>query len=267
MSGVVTAYARAVVKSGFGGVNSPGSAAAPANGGFVASDQSSTEQPVDRLGPEHAGARVTRAVEQSFDRLLAQIRACTVCAPHLPLGPRPVLRGRPSARLLIISQAPGTRVHETGLSFNDRSGDRLRAWLALDRETFYDERRVAIMPMGFCYPGRDGRGGDLPPRRECALLWHARLRRYLPAVELTLLVGSHAIDHYLPGSAARSMTQVIGRWRDFLPEVFVLPHPSWRTTRWLRDNSWFENEVLSELRARVAQAISPTPRSAPCPRR
>jgi uracil-DNA glycosylase len=204
----------------------------------------------------------------AFDRLLDEIRACTICAAHLPLGPRPVVRGRPSAGLLIISQAPGTRAHETRLSFNDRSGDRLRGWLALERETFYDETRVAIMPMGFCYPGRDGRGGDLPPRRECAPLWHARLRAALSAVELTLLVGSYAIDYYLPGRTSRSMTAAIARWRDFLPEFFVLPHPSWRTTRWLRDNRWFENEALPELRARVAQAVSPAlPRSAPCPRR
>jgi uracil-DNA glycosylase len=212
------------------------------------------------------------AAEVAFDRLIAEIRACAICVPHLPLGPRPVLRGRPSARLLIISQAPGTRVHETGLSFNDRSGDRLRAWLALDRETFYDETRVAIMPMSFCYPGRDGKGGDLPPRRECAPLWHQRLRALLPAVELTLLVGSYAIDYYLPGSRTRSMTEAIAAWRNVIPEVFVLPHPSWRTTRWLRDNPWFENEALPELRPRVAQAIRPvaisqTPRSAPCPRR
>jgi uracil-DNA glycosylase len=207
------------------------------------------------------------AAELAFDRFIAEIRACTLCAPDLPLGPRPVLRGRPSARLLIISQAPGTRVHETGLSFNDRSGDRLRAWLALDRETFYDETRIAIAPMGFCYPGRDGKGGDLPPRRECAPLWHARLLAFFPAVELTLLVGSYAISHYLPGARAGSMTEVIARWREFLPEVFVLPHPSWRTTRWLRDNPWFETEALPELRARVAAAINPSPRSAPCPHR
>src|SRR6516164_5998730 len=131
-------------------------------------------------------------VSDAFDRLVAEIRVCAVCAPHLPLGPRPILRGRPSARLLIISQAPGTRVHETGLSFNDRSGDRLRAWLALDRETFYDETRVVVMPIGFCYPGRDAKGGDLPPRRECAPLWHARLRMSFPDVELTLLIGRYA---------------------------------------------------------------------------
>src|SRR5215469_6165483 len=127
--------------------------------------------------------------EKGFDRLLTEIRACAICTPELPLGARPVLRGRPSARLLIISQAPGVRVHETGLSFDDRSGDRLRGWMALGRASFYDETQVAIMPIGFCYPGRDARGGDLPPRPECAPLWQGRLRACFSAIELTLLVG------------------------------------------------------------------------------
>jgi len=207
------------------------------------------------------------AASRRLDRLLAEIRSCKICTPFLPLGPRPVVRGLPSARLLIISQAPGRRVHETGLSFNDPSGDRLRAWLALDREGFYDETRVAIMPIGFCYPGRDVKGSDLPPRPECAPLWQARLRAAFSAIELTLLVGSYAIGYYLPDSRRRSMTETILRWRDFLPEYFVLPHPSWRTTRWLRDHAWFESEAVPELRSRVAKALIPTPRSAPYPRR
>ena len=177
------------------------------------------------------------------------------------------MRGLPSARLLIISQAPGRRVHETGLSFNDPSGDRLRAWVAIDREGFYDETRVAIMPIGFCYPGRDAKGGDLPPRPECAPLWQGRLRASFPAIELTLLVGSYAIGYYLPDPRRRSMTETILRWRDFLPEYFVLPHPSWRTTRWLRDHPWFEIEAVPELCRRVAKALNPTSRSAPYPRR
>ena len=200
-----------------------------------------------------------------FSRLVAEVRACRICAPHLPLGPRPIVRGRPSARLLIISQAPGKRVHDTGLSFNDRSGDRLRGWLALDREAFYDEARVAILGMAFCYPGSDAKGGDLPPRPECAPRWHERLRAHFSAIELTLLVGSYAIDYYLPGPRARSMTEVIARWREFLPGLFVLPHPSWRTTRWLRDNPSFEKEALPELRARIAQVMSATPRVEPVP--
>ena len=191
-----------------------------------------------------------------FDRPLNEIRTCRVCAAHLPLGPRPMVRGRPTARLLIISQAPGIRVHQTGLSFNDHSGERLRFWLGLDRAGFYDETRVAIMPIGFCYPGSDGKGGDLPPRRECAPLWHVRGRALLPAIGLTLLIGRYAVGYYLPAQRASSMTRVLARWRDFLPGYFVLPHPSWHTTRWLRENPWFESEVLPELRARVAAAIN-----------
>ena len=194
-------------------------------------------------------------MSQSFTDLLAEIRDCAVCAPHLPLGPRPILRGQPSARLLIISQAPGIRVHKSGRSFDDRSGDRLREWLGLDRDTFYDEARVAIMPIGFCYPGRNARGGDLPPRRECAPLWHTQLRAQFPAIELTLLVGGYAIGYYLARSHPRSMTEMVARWRDCLPEYFVLPHPSWHTIRWLRDNPWFEDEALTELRTRVARVL------------
>jgi uracil-DNA glycosylase len=207
-------------------------------------------------------------VSEKLDGLVGEIRDCVVCAPHLPLGPRPVLRGCPSARLLIVSQAPGARVHETGLSFDDRSGDRLRGWLGLDRDSFYDETRVAIMPIGFCYPGRDRRGGDLPPRRECAPLWHTRLRALLPAIELTLLVGRYAIAHYLPRSAdTHSMADIIARWPDYLPQFFVLPHPSWHTIRWQRDNQWFETDALPVLRARVERALSRPLRSAPYPRR
>lgn len=202
----------------------------------------------------------------AFDRLLAEIRACRVCAAHLPLGPRPIVRGQPSARLLIVSQAPGTRVHESGLSFDDKSGDRLRDWLGLDREAFYDESRVAVMPIGFCYPGRS-QGGDRPPRPECAPLWHARLRARLPAISLTLLVGSYAIGHYLPATRTDPMTEAIARWREFLPSVFVLPHPSWRAALWERAHPWFAEEALPVLRARVAEALSPTPRCGPCRRR
>lgn len=188
----------------------------------------------------------------SLNNLFAEIRDCTVCARHLPLGPRPVVRGRLSARLLIVSQAPGTKVHATGLSFNDRSGDRLRQWLALDRETFYDERRVAIVGMGFCYPGRDANGGDLPPRPECAPLWHKRILAELARVELTLLVGSYAIDYYLGKRAKRTMTETVAAWRDYLPRFLPLPHPSWRTTLFERRNPWFEAELLPELRQRAA---------------
>jgi uracil-DNA glycosylase len=205
-----------------------------------------------------------------LDRLLVEIRACAVCAAHLPLGPRPVVRGRASARLLIISQAPGTRVHETGLSFDDRSGDRLRAWLSLSRAEFYGESRVAIMPMGFCYPGRLPAGGDAPPRRECAPLWHGRLLAAWPEIRLTLLVGSYAIAHYFSERRAATMTETVARWRDCPPHLLPLPHPSWRTAAWERRNPWFAAELLPELRRRVAAVLGGRPIPAPavpCPRR
>jgi len=191
-----------------------------------------------------------------FDTLLRAVRACAVCAPHLPLGPRPVVRGHASARLLIISQAPGTKVHETGLSFNDRSGDRLRDWLGLTRDAFYDEDRVAIMPMGFCYPGRYDKGGDLPPRLECIGLWHDKLLAQWPRVGLTLLVGSYAIDHYLADTRRKTMTETVAVWRDYLPRYLPMPHPSWRTTAWERKNPWFGDELLPEVRRRVAALVS-----------
>lgn len=192
--------------------------------------------------------------ETTLDALYAEIRACRLCAPHLPLGPRPVLRGAASARLLIISQAPGTKVHETGLSFNDRSGDRLRQWLGIDRTVFYDEARVAIVGMGFCYPGRR-KGGDLPPRPECAPLWHARVLALLPKIELTLLIGSYAIEYYLAGAKRRSMAETVAAWRDFLPRFLPLPHPSWRTMMFEQRNPWFEAELLPELHRRVSALV------------
>jgi uracil-DNA glycosylase len=191
------------------------------------------------------------AVADPLAALLAEVRACRICAASLPLGARPVLRGTSSARLLITSQAPGTRVHETGLSFNDRSGDRLREWLALDRETFYDESRIAIMPMGFCYPGVLPAGGDRPPRRECAPRWHGPVRAAFANVELTLLVGSYAINYYLGAGRPLPMTDAVRNWRAYLPRFFPLPHPSWRTTGWQKRNPWFEQELLPDLRARV----------------
>jgi uracil-DNA glycosylase len=187
--------------------------------------------------------------------LLKEVRACTLCAAHLPLGPRPVLRARKSARLLVVGQAPGTRVHETGLPFNDRSGDRLRLWMNVSRDSFYDERRVAIVPMGFCYPGRDAAGGDLPPRPECAPLWHPKLRPMLPNIELTLLIGAYAQKYYLGTARKRSVAETVRAWRDYLPDFLPLPHPSWRNTGWLKKNPWFERELVPELRRRVEKAI------------
>lgn len=181
--------------------------------------------------------------------LLAEIRACRHCEESLPLGPNPVLRASGTARLLIVGQAPGTRVHATGIPWNDPSGDRLRDWLQLDRDVFYDESRIAIVPMGFCYPGR-GKSGDLPPSPDCAPLWHEALLERMPEVELTLLIGRYAQNRYL-GHSRETLTQRVQRWRDFGPRYIPLPHPSPRNTLWLRRNPWFEAEVVPVMRERV----------------
>jgi uracil-DNA glycosylase len=185
----------------------------------------------------------------ALDRLLADIRACTTCAAHLPLGPRPVLRAGSGARLLIVGQAPGTRVHATGIPWNDPSGDRLRDWLQLDREQFYDTSRIAIIPMGLCYPGK-GKSGDLPPRPECAPQWHARLLEQLPDLRLRLLIGKYAQDYYL-GSKRLSLAETVHNFRNCLPDFFPLPHPSPRNLRWFRNHPWFEAEVIPALRSQL----------------
>jgi uracil-DNA glycosylase len=186
--------------------------------------------------------------------VLAEARACRVCAAHLPLGPRPVLRASATARLLIIGQAPGTRVHASGIPWDDPSGDRLRQWLELDRADFYDESRVAIIPMGLCYPGR-GRGGDLPPRPECAPLWFPRLLPLLPAVRLTLLVGAYAQRWHLGDRCWPTLGETVAHWADYGPRWFPLPHPSPRNTRWLADRPWFGEVVVPALRRAVAEAL------------
>lgn len=184
--------------------------------------------------------------------LVADIRACRACAAHLPLGPRPVLHVSETARLLIAGQAPGTKVHATGISFNDASGDRLRGWLGMDRAAFYDGARVAIVPCGLCYPGRLPNGGDAPPRPECAPLWRARILSALPQIRLTLLVGSYAQALALgPGK----VSERVRAFRAYLPHQFPLPHPSWRTGGWERANPWFGAEVLPALREAVALCL------------
>ncbi|NHN87479.1 uracil-DNA glycosylase family protein [Acetobacter conturbans] len=191
--------------------------------------------------------------DASLERLVTRIKACNACAADLPLGPRPVLHVSPRARLLIASQAPGTKVHETGISFNDASGDRLRNWLGMDREAFYDTQKVALVPMGFCYPGRLPKGGDCPPRPECAPLWREQVLAELPDVRLTLLVGSYAQNHVLgPGR----VSDRVAHFRDYLPRYFPLPHPSWRTGAWEKRNPWFTEEVLPALREEVARAFA-----------
>jgi len=192
---------------------------------------------------------------EDFVALLEEIRACRVCAEFLPLGPRPVLRADPAARVLIIGQAPGTKVHETGIPWNDASGRRLRDWLGLSEEIFYDVSRVAIVPAGLCYPGRDAKGGDKPPRPECAPLWHPRVLPHLARVELTLLVGGYAQKLAL-GERAGTVSGTVQRWREFLPDYLPLPHPSWRTLSWEKKNPWFEAELLPEARRRLAALLT-----------
>jgi uracil-DNA glycosylase len=193
----------------------------------------------------------------SFDKLLTEIRACRVCAPHLPHEPRPVLRARSSARLCIVGQAPGTRVQASGVPFTDPSGDRLRAWLGIDKEVFYDETRIAIVPMGFCFPGLDDNGGDLPPRRECAPLWRERLFGELKQVELTLLLGAYAQAWHLKDRRKAGVTETVKAWREYTPQFIPLPHPSWRNNAWVKNNPWFEREILPYVRENVARALAP----------
>ncbi len=193
-----------------------------------------------------------------LEDLLTAVRGCSHCA-DLPLGPNPILQADARARLLIIGQAPGTRVHATGIPWNDPSGDLLREWLQLDRERFYDPATIAIMPMGLCYPGR-GRAGDLPPRPECAPLWHAAVRARLPEIRLTLLVGRYAHQYYLPAGPATVSARVAAH-ADCPPGYFPLPHPSPRNRRWLQQRPWFQAQVLPALRRAVQRALGDQPSS------
>jgi uracil-DNA glycosylase len=192
------------------------------------------------------------SAEAALAAVAAEARACTVCAAHLPLGPRPIVQVSATARLLIVGQAPGTKAHGTGLPWDDPSGDRLRGWLGLDRVAFYDERRIAIVPMGLCYPGRLPKGGDAPPRRECAPLWQGRLLAAMPRIRLTLLVGMYAQAHVL---GAGGMTARVQDFRSYLPQRFPLPHPSWRTAIWEKRHPWFAEQALPALRVAVEAAL------------
>jgi len=200
-----------------------------------------------------AGKPTAAALEEA----VRAARACVHCIDVLPLGPRPVLRASITSRLLIVGQAPGTRVHETGIPWNDPSGDRLRRWMDVDRETFYDESRIAIIPMGLCYPGKDAHGGDAPPCPSCAPLWHPRLVPLLPKLELVLLVGGYSQAYYLGDRAGANLTENVRNWREYLPDFLPLPHPSFRNNAWLKRNPWFEAEVLPYLRERVAVLLQP----------
>ncbi len=188
-------------------------------------------------------------------RLLEEIRACQICV-DLPLGPRPVLRAKQSCRLLIVGQAPGTKVHESGIPWNDASGDRLRDWMGLERDVFYDDTRIAIVPMGFCYPGRLQRGGDRPPRAECAANWHGKLIPLLDQVELVLLAGMYAQAQFLGDRRQRTLTETVAAWRSYGPRYLPLPHPSWRTSGWQKKHSWFDAELLSHLKQRVREILA-----------
>jgi uracil-DNA glycosylase len=192
--------------------------------------------------------------DQAFTRLLKEVRSCTSCAPSLPAGPRPVLQAHPDARILLVGQAPGRKVHASGVPFDDASGERLRAWLGMDHDTFYDERQVAILPMGFCFPGT-GTSGDLPPRPECAPLWRERLLAGLPHIRLTVLLGRYAQQQHLP-STGRGLTEVVADWRAHAPAVFVLPHPSPRNQAWFKRHPWLAAEVVPALQAAVSKALA-----------
>jgi len=190
---------------------------------------------------------------RALKQLLSEVRACRTCEAQLPLGPRPVLRASNTARILIIGQAPGTRVHRTGIPWDDPSGERLRDWMQIDRDLFYNEQHIAIIPMGFCYPGK-GKSGDLPPRPECAPQWHERLLAEMPALRLTVLIGQYAQKYYLE-TGRRSLTETVQDWQTCLPEHFPLPHPSPRNIRWFRNNPWFESGVLPAFRRHIRHAL------------
>lgn len=205
-----------------------------------------------RMRSSRRCAPVASLPEDTLARVIDDARSCRVCEAFLPLGPRPVFHVSETARVLMISQAPGTKVHMTGLPFNDASGDRLRGWLNMSRDVFYDISRIALVPTGLCYPGRLPNGGDAPPRPECAPLWLDRFIRLMPRIRLTLLVGSYALRNRL---GAGAMTDRVMRWRDIGPAVIPLPHPSWRTGAWERRNPWFEEELLPHLRKAVEEAL------------
>ncbi|NVJ85746.1 MAG: uracil-DNA glycosylase family protein [Algoriphagus sp.] len=190
----------------------------------------------------------------SFEKQVAEIKNCRLCEKHLPLGPRPVFSIHPESKILVVGQAPGTRVHATGIPWNDPSGEELRRWLDVDRETFYDPSLFGIMPMGFCYPGR-GKGGDLPPRPECAPQWHELLNKWMPNIQLVLLIGAYAQTYYLGKERKRNLTATVKSFQEYLPDFLPLVHPSPRNRRWMKTNPWFEDEVVPFLQMKVKEIL------------
>jgi uracil-DNA glycosylase len=214
--------------------------------------------PLSETTPAEAISKMTVRGQGNFptlEALLESVRSCRACERHLPHAPRPVLQAGEPARILVVGQAPGARVSATGIPWNDASGARLRAWMGVDSEVFYDASRIAIIPMGFCYPGR-GRGGDLPPRRECAPLWMDLLLSRLTRIEVTLLVGRYAQRHFLGARGKSSLTETVRAWREYAPRYFPLPHPSPRNQPWFRRNPWFEQNLVLELRGRIEPLAS-----------
>ena len=189
-----------------------------------------------------------------LDMLTKEVRECTICAKHLPFEPKPVLSPSRKAKILIIGQAPGTKVHNTGIPWNDPSGNKLRDWMGVDREIFYDNNLIAIMPTGFCYPGK-GNSGDLPPRPECAPQWHPKLLKLMPQIELTLLIGQYAQRYYLNDSKKKTLTDTVSAWKEYSPKYLPMPHPSPRNKLWLKKNAWFEKEVVPVLKRRIKKLL------------
>lgn len=194
-------------------------------------------------------------MSSDFDNTLREVRVCRLCETHLPDGVRPILQMSPTARILIAGQAPGRRVNESGIPFNDPSGDRLRSWMAIDRATFYNASQIAILPMGFCYPGT-GKNGDLPPRPECAEAWRLQLLAMMPNIELTLLIGQYAQAWHLKDRQKENLTHTVKAWQDYWPSQLPLPHPSPRNNLWLKHNPWFEESILRVLRPRIQQLLN-----------
>ena len=190
----------------------------------------------------------------SFDTLCNDIRSCTLCQDKLPLGPNPVFQISPESRILIAGQAPGIRVHKTSIPFNDPSGDRLRQWLGIEKELFYDPEKIAIVPMGFCYPGT-GKGGDLPPLTKCSQTWHGKLLNYAEKIELILPIGIYAQRYYLKDMKKRNLTETVKNWQEYTPGILPLPHPSPRNNIWIKRNPWFESSVIPHLQQSVSSIL------------